>query len=65
MAEKWKDRLVEFPKRYTLTLVTGSTYDIEAAPGTVTEAGTYVTAERMNKIQERTTFQIAMSGWRF
>ena len=61
MAEQWKDRLVQYPKRYTLTLVTGSTYDIDAAPGTVTEAGTYVTAARMNEIQD-TIDCIALGG---
>ncbi len=39
-----KDRVIQYPGRYKLTLVAGTTdtYDLEAVPGTVTEAGTAV-----------------------
>lgn len=48
----WKDRAVATASRYLLSLVSGNTYDITAVPGTVTEAGTQVTAERMNNIEQ-------------
>ncbi len=34
------DRVVQYPNRYKLTLVSGSIYDIEPEPGTVTKQGT-------------------------
>lgn len=48
----WVDRVVATAKRYLLTLISGTTYDIDAVPGTVTEAGTTVTAARMNNIEQ-------------
>lgn len=35
-----RDRSVQFPNRYRLTLVSGNDYDITAVPGTVWAAGT-------------------------
>lgn len=65
MSERWKDRVVQHPKRYELkdtsTGLVVATYDIEAAPGIVTEAGTYVTAARMNEIQDA-IFSISLGG---
>lgn len=39
-----KDRVIQYPRRYKLIPVAGTTdtYDLEAVPGTVTEAGTAV-----------------------
>jgi len=39
-----KDRVIQYPGRYKLTLVEGTTdtYDLEAVPGTITETGTAV-----------------------
>lgn len=34
------DRSVEYPSRYQLTLVSGTTYDLTAVPGTITAEGT-------------------------
>lgn len=48
----WTDRAVQYASRYLLTLVSGSTYDITASPGTITQAGTQTTASRMNNIEE-------------
>ena len=44
----WKDRIKQYPHRYTLTHVSGSTYDFAEVPGEVTEAGTPVNAENLN-----------------
>ena len=35
-----KDRVVQYPNRFTLNQISGNTYDIVPAPGVVTEAGT-------------------------
>lgn len=44
-----KDRVVQFPNRYKMTLVPGTTdiYDLEAAPGVVSEAGTPLSMETL------------------
>jgi hypothetical protein len=34
------DRVVQYPHRYQLTLVSGTTYDLSPVAGTITEAGT-------------------------
>ena len=44
----WKDRIKQYPHRYTLTQVSGSTYDFTEVTGEVTEAGTPVNAENLN-----------------
>ncbi|MFZ3132754.1 MAG: hypothetical protein WA125_17035 [Desulfosporosinus sp.] len=49
--ETWLDRNVEHPTYYTLTEIGGGVYALVPAPGTVTEAGTIVTAARMNNIE--------------
>jgi hypothetical protein len=46
----WKDRIKQYPHRYTLTHVSGSTYDFTEVPGEVTEAGTPVNAENLNAL---------------
>ena len=46
----WKDRVKQYPHRYTLTNVSGSTYDFTEVTGEVAEAGTPVNAENLNAI---------------
>jgi molybdopterin/thiamine biosynthesis adenylyltransferase len=46
----WKDRVKQYPHRYKLTHVSGTTYDFEEVTGEVTEAGTPVNAENLNKL---------------
>lgn len=47
----WADRNVEHPTYYTETEIGGGVYEHTPAPGTITEAGTTVTAARMNNIE--------------
>lgn len=47
----WTDRNVQYPNRYTKTDIDTDTVEFTAEPGTVTEAGTKVTAARMNNIE--------------
>lgn len=47
----WADRDVQHPNRYTLTNVSGTTYDIARADGTVNVAGTLLNASKMNNIE--------------
>lgn len=55
----WKDRNVQYPTRYTISKVgggalsSGDAVTMTASPGTVTEAGTPVTAANMNSIESR------------
>ncbi|MFY9376840.1 MAG: hypothetical protein WAP58_01390, partial [Peptococcia bacterium] len=49
----WKDRVTSTPHRYKLTEVSADTYDLEAVPGTIGEAGTPVNAENLNKLIQR------------
>jgi hypothetical protein len=72
----WKDRNVQYPTRYTVTKVgggaisSGDNVTMTAAPGTITEAGTGITAARMNDIEQRVdttrrnSINIHMGGWR-
>jgi hypothetical protein len=46
----WKDRSVQYPNRYTDESSNVKTFT--PSPGTVTEAGTTVTAQRMNNIED-------------
>ena len=48
----WKDRIKQYPHRYTLTNVSGSTYDFTEVTGEVTEAGTPVNAKNLNAIEK-------------
>lgn len=47
----WTDRNVSAPNTYTMTDNGDGTYTFTAAPGTITDAGTTVTAARMNAIE--------------
>ena len=54
--EVWVDRNVQFPNRYTDELAAVKTFTVNA--GTITEAGTSITAAKMNNIEtglEKTT----------
>jgi hypothetical protein len=46
------DRQVQYPGRYLLTLVSGSTYDLTAVPGTITQGGTPVNAALLQPIED-------------
>lgn len=46
------DRQVQYPGRYLLTLVSGSTYDLTAVPGTITAAGTPINATLLQPIED-------------
>lgn len=48
-----RDRVVEHPNRYKLTLVSGETdvFDVESSPGVITEAGTNVNRTLMMAFQ--------------
>jgi len=50
--ETWVDRNVERPNTYTEVVNGDGTKTIIPSPGTVVEAGTTVTAQRMNKIEQ-------------
>ncbi len=49
----WKDRVTETPHRYKFTQVSADTYDLEAVPGAIGEAGTPVNAANLNKLIQR------------
>lgn len=49
----WKDRVTATPHRYKLTEVATDTYDLEAVPGAISEAGTPVNAENLDKLIQR------------
>lgn len=47
----WQDRIVQYPSRYTKTNETVSSVTLTADPGTVTQAGTQVTAANLNNME--------------
>ncbi len=48
----WKDRIVQFARRFTKTGETGTGVTLTPDPGIVTEGGTPVNAANMNKIEQ-------------
>jgi hypothetical protein len=50
--EEWKDRDVQFPNRFTKSAETSSDVTLTANPGTVTEIGTAISANKMNRIED-------------
>lgn len=55
MANYFKDRVVQYPGRVTMTPVSGqaNTYDMSRAEGNVTEAGTPFNAATFNDIADQ------------
>ena len=47
----WVDRNVQFPNRFTKSNESGTSVDLAANPGTVTNAGTPLSASNLNKIE--------------
>jgi hypothetical protein len=47
----WEDRIVQYPNRFNQTLIIGSTYDLIPEPGTITQAGTPISAAELNRIE--------------
>ncbi len=54
MTVEWKDRIVQYPRRYQLVEVdaVNKIYDLVVVTGTVTEEGTPVNAVNMNAIED-------------
>lgn len=50
--ENWKDRVVEFPNRFTKSAESTTSVMLTANPGTVTELGTAISAIKMNRIEQ-------------
>ncbi|ACT00231.1 hypothetical protein [Paenibacillus sp. JDR-2] len=48
----WLDRIVQFANRYTKSNETTNSVDLSASPGTVTQAGTPLSAFNLNKIEQ-------------
>jgi hypothetical protein len=47
----WLDRQVTYPMRYQLNLVTGTTYDLVSAEGTIVQGGTPLNATNLNNME--------------
>lgn len=47
-----KDRVVQYPGRYNLVPVSGTTYDLVPVPGTVTESGTQINKAYLQPIED-------------
>jgi hypothetical protein len=47
----WYDRNVQYPSRYTKTDIDSDTVELTPEPGTVTNAGTSITAAKMNNLE--------------
>jgi hypothetical protein len=48
----WVDRLVQFPGRFTKSNETSGSVTLAADPGTVTAAGTALSATNLNKMED-------------
>ena len=48
----WTNRQVQFPSRFTKSGETATTVTLTASPGTVTQAGTPISALNMNRIEQ-------------
>lgn len=46
------DKAVQYPGRYQMTLVSGTTYDLVAVPGTITAAGTPINKAYLQPIEQ-------------
>jgi hypothetical protein len=47
----WKNRTVQFPNRFTKSGETATSVTLVANPGTVTEAGTAISSNNMNRME--------------
>lgn len=48
----WADRLVQFPNRFSKSNETTTSVTLSADPGTVTNAGTALSATNLNKMED-------------
>lgn len=48
----WVDRLVQFPNRFAKSNETSGSVTLAADPGTVTSAGTALSATNLNKMED-------------
>jgi len=46
------DKNIQYPGRYLLTLVSGTTYDLQAVPGTITDPGTDINKAYLQPIED-------------
>lgn len=58
----WVDRLVQFPNRFTKASETSIGVTLTADPGTVTQAGTPISAANMNKIENGIANAVEKTG---
>ncbi len=49
----WLERVRQYANRFTLTNVSGTTYDLSRVEGTVSQAGTPLSIANLNKIEDR------------
>lgn len=49
---EWKDRIVQYARRFTKSGETSTEVTLTPSPGTVTEAGTAIAADKLNKIEQ-------------
>jgi hypothetical protein len=54
--QTWIDRVVQYARRYTKTDIDTDTVELVPEPGTITQAGTAITASRMNNIENEIEF---------
>lgn len=50
--QTWTDRNVQFPNRFTKSAETSSTVTLTASPGTVTNVGTPISSNNMNRLEQ-------------
>lgn len=55
-----KDRIVQYPLRYELTLVSGNIYELTQVPGTITEVGTDL--NKASLLSDATSTALGMTG---
>lgn len=58
----WKNREVEYPRRFIITDNGDGTVTIEPSPGNIIEPGTPITAENMNNIEEGIVLSLSQIG---
>ena len=58
----WKNREVEYPRRYIITDNGDGTVTLEPSPGNIIEPGTPITADNMNNIEEGIVLSLSQIG---